>query len=271
MKSVLNALFTIFVVASFNCQATDKTVDVGSQAGQKLAEQQHKEKLEAQQLAAKGTGLDPTEVIGRIEFNYTYLEQKNGTERHSGVLKLDTDLDSKTIAGMEVPLSSAKLSDGSSQNGIGDVGFNIRRSVYVSPSFSVMAGGGITLDTASDDQLGDGSHNVSAGVFTAWRHGTWMIANITSIKFHEDHAKDLNSFSLVPLIAYQPMGKYLSYVSLGLPFSYRYESEDEVMNGFLSFGKVMANKDVYSVGSKFNISGPDNDDFVLTIGYKRLF
>ena len=271
MKSLLSVLSTVIFLVSFNSIAEDKVLEIGSKTGEKVAKTTEQEKLAAQQQAAKGTGLDPTEVIGRIEFNYTYLEQKSGTERHSGVLKMDTDLDSKTIAGVEIPLSSAKLPDGNDQNGVGDVSFNIRRSVYVSPSFSVMAGGGITLDTAGDDQLGEGSHNVSAGVFTAWRHGTWMIANIASLKFYEDHAKDLNSFSLIPLIAYQPMAEYLSFVSLGLPFSYRYDAEEEVLNAFLSFGKVMANKDVYSVGTKFNISGPDTDDFVLTIGYKRLF
>ncbi|WOH37018.1 hypothetical protein RI844_16850 [Thalassotalea fonticola] len=270
MKLRLNSLLVTVAVISFSGEGSEKTIaiDAGSAAGQKLAEQK---KLAAQQEKAKGTGLDPTEVIGRVEFNYTYLEQKTGTERHSGVLKVDTDLDDKTIVGFEMPLSSAKIPDGSEQNGIGDIGINIRRSVYVSPSFSVMAGGGITFDTASDDQLGEGSHRLSAGVFTAWRHGEWMIANITSLRLYESHAEDLNSFSLVPLIAWQPMGEYLSFISLGLPFSYRYESEEEVMNGFLSFGKVMSNKDVYSIGSKFNISGPDNDDFVLTLGYKRLF
>lgn len=270
MKLLLNYLLVSVAIVSFAAKASEKTIemDAGAAAGQKLAEQK---RLEAQQQKAKGTGLDPTEVIGRVEFNYTYLEQKTGTERHSGVLKIDTDLDDKTIVGFEMPLSSAKIPDGGDQNGIGDVGINIRRSVYVSPSFSVMAGGGITFDTASEDQLGEGSHSLSAGVFTAWRHGVWMIANITSLRVYESHAEDLNSLSLVPLIAWQPMGEYLSFVSLGLPFSYRYESEDEVMNGFLSLGKVMANKDVYSIGTKFNISGPDNDDFVLTIGYKRLF
>lgn len=243
-----------------------------------LAEQSQKQeqidaeqvKLEAQQQAAKGTGLDPTEVVARIEFNYTYLEQTTGTERHSGILKLDTDLTKTTVVGVEVPLASAKLDNGSDQNGIGDVGFKIRSLVYASKSFSTMVGGGVTFDTASDDELGEGDHKASIGMFNAWRHGEWLVASISSLRFYKEK-DELNSLSISPLIAYQPMGEYFSYISVGLPFSYRYDAEEEVMNAFLAIGKVMPNKDVYSFGTKINISGPDIDDFVLTIGYKRLF
>ncbi|TRX53166.1 hypothetical protein [Thalassomonas sp. M1454] len=225
--------------------------------------------LEAKQKAAEATGLDPTQVVGRVEFNYSYIEKKNGTERQSGILALDKDTSKKTVIGMEIPIATAKLANGEEQNGIGDVKLQIRHLAFVKGKFVTSFGSSITLDTASEDQLGDNANAIGVGMFNAWKHGEWLVANITSVKVSEDENYD--SVSLSPIVAYQPMGEYLSYVRLAGSYVLRTDSGDSITNAYVNLGKVMPNKDVYSFGTKFNISGPDDDDFVLFLGYRRLF
>mgnify|MGYP005989922923 CR=1 FL=1 len=225
--------------------------------------------LERKEAATKGTGLDPTEVIGRIEFNYTYSEFKDGAVRHSGILVLDKDISDTSVVGVEVPLATAEAADGNRTNGIGDVKISFKTRVYSEGKFSTSMGAGLSFDTATDDGLGDDYNSVRLGMFNAYKHGEWLFAAINGLNITEEEEE--NSINIVPLIAYQPMGKYISYATVAFPYAYRFDSGDSVTTAFFHLGKVMPNKDVYSLGTKINIDGPDTEDFVLFLGYRRLF
>ena len=265
--AICSAAF-LFSSIAINAQETKEQTDV--QKTQPVKELTAEEvALEAKQKAAEATGLDPTQVVGRVEFNYSYIEKKNGTERHSGILALDKDISNKTVVGMEIPIANAQLANGEEQNGIGDVKLQIRQLAFVRGKFVTSFGASVTLDTASEDQLGDGANSIGAGMFNAWKHGPWLVANVTSLKLSED--ENYNSVALSPMVVYQPMAEYLSYIRVAGSYVLRTDSGDRITNVFVNLGKVMANKDVYSFGTKFNISGPDDDDLVLFLGYRRLF
>ena len=227
------------------------------------------EDLAAKEDAAKGTGLDPTEVVGRIEFNYNYTERENKTERHSGVLVLEKDVNATSVFAVDVPLVAAKLPIGDEQYGIGDVRFRFRKLAYKSGKFATAFGTGLELDTASDDQLGDGNASLRVSMFNSYKHGEWIFAAFNSVSYSED--ENYNQVTVAPMVAYQPMGTYLSYVRLFLPVGYLTEREESVTNVFLNLGKVMPNKDIYAIGTKQNLSGPDDDQFVFLLSYRRLF
>ena len=64
---------------------------------------------------------------------------------------------------------------------------------------------------------------------------------------------DQNDVSLSPLLAYQPMGRYLSYITLGPTFSYGLETEEDALSATVFMGKVLPNKDVLALGSQYNL------------------
>ncbi|MDG2392933.1 MAG: hypothetical protein P8M49_05435 [Thalassotalea sp.] len=267
-KQLITSCAFLFYAGAVNAEEPKEQVDsTQAQPAKELTAEEME--LEAKQKAAEATGLDPTQVVGRVEFNYSYIEKKNGTERQSGILALDKDISKKTVIGMEIPLATAQLANGDEQNGIGDVKLQIRHLAFVKGKFVTSFGSSVTLDTSSEDQLGDNAHAIGVGMFNAWKHGEWLVANVTSVKVSEDENYD--SVSLSPIVAYQPMAKYLSYIRVAGSYVLRTDSGDSITNAFVNLGKVMPNKDVYSFGTKFNISGPDDDDFVLFLGYRRLF
>jgi len=221
------------------------------------------------QLTADKTGIDPTEIIGRIEFNYTYVEKEVGTLRHSGVFRFDRDINESTIVKMEVPVATAEIVNGGSESGLGDVGFSLAHRFYHSDFFSSMVGGSITLDTASDSALGESANSLTLGTFNSWRPKPWLYAAIMFAKFSEE--TDDNRFTFAPLIGYQPMMEYLSYVTVGPSASHYWNRNDTAFGTVVSLGKVMKNGDIYSFGSRFSLDGESDDKTVLTLGYRRLF
>jgi hypothetical protein len=269
MKAIQTIIYASCLLLSFSAYSQEQqpasSTNIDAQAE---AKSNQESVLAAQEKAAAATGLDPTQVIGRVEFNYSYTEQQNGTKRHSGILGIDKDISKTTVIGIKVPLSTAELANGDEQNGIGDIQLQIRKLAFVKGKFITSFGAGVTLDTASEDQLGNNSNSVGAGMFNAWKHGEWLVATISAVNFSEDD--NYNSISLSPMVAYQPMGDYVSYVRTALSYVYRTESEQSITNAFINIGKVMPNKDVYSIGTKLNISGPDDDDFVVLLKYRRL-
>ena len=220
-------------------------------------------------LAAEQTGIDPTEVIGRIEFNYSYVEKEIGTKRHSGVFRFDRDINDSTLIKVEVPIATAELVDGGRENGLGDIGFSLANRFYHSDSFSSMIGGAITLDTATDPSLGESANSLTLGTFNSFRVKPWLFSGILFAKFSEE--SEDNRLTFAPLIGYQPMVEYLSYVPVGPSASHYWERDDTFFGTVVSLGKVMKNGDVYSFGSRFSLDGESDDKLVINLGYRRLF
>lgn len=268
MKPIQTLIYTICLFLSFSAYSQEQE-SVASTSVEAETQSNQQALLAAKEKAAAATGLDPTQVIGRVEFNYSYTEKQNGTKRQSGILGIDKDINKTTVVGIKVPLATAELGNGDEQHGIGDVKLQIRTLAFIKGKFITSFGASITLDTASADQLGNNSNSVGAGMFNAWKHGEWLVANVSAVNFSED--ENYNSISLSPMVAYQPMGDYVSYVRTALSYVYRTESAESITNAFINVGKVMPNKDVYSIGTKLNISGPDDDDFVVLLKYRRLF
>lgn len=215
------------------------------------------------------TGLDPAEIISRFEINYSYVEKETGTKRHSAVFGYDQEVSKKSLWGISVPITSAKPELGDDQSGIGDVQLKYRNRWFKEGKFSVAYGAGVTLDTATDDQLGDGDNEINGGLMMSWKDGPWLLGNLTILSISDDNTK--SAFRLAPMFAYQPMGEYISYYVTGAQVSYLFDAEEEYVTAFFNIGKVMDNGDIYYIGSQGTVSGESDDDFVLNIGYRRLF
>lgn len=215
------------------------------------------------------TGLDPAEIISRFEINYTYVEKESGTKRHSAVFGYDQEISQKSLWGISVPVTSAKPEVDDDQTGIGDVQLKYRNRWFKEGKFSVAYGAGVTLDTATDDQLGDGDNEINGGLMMSWKDGPWLLGNLTILSLSDDKTK--SAFRLAPMVAYQPMGEYISYYVAGSSVSYLFDEEDEYITAFFNIGKVMDNGDIYYIGSQGTVSGESDDDFILNIGYRRLF
>ncbi len=58
---------------------------------------------------------------------------------------------------LDLPIIYADIPDENSQGGVGDIGIRINYRYTNTKSHSALVGSTITLDTASDDMLGDGT------------------------------------------------------------------------------------------------------------------
>ena len=215
------------------------------------------------------TGLDPTEIIGRFELNYEYLEKKDGTERQSIGSVLDWNLSKTSLVGLQVPVTYAKPLIGNSETGIGDITISYKTSLGKIRNISTAIGAGIKFDTATEKILGEEANTLNLGMFNSYKTGDWLFANITFLKKSDKKEKD--QITLVPLIAYQPLDTWYSYASLGFGFSFFTDTGEEAGTATFNLGKIMPNKDVYSLGTRFTVVGEADNDTVIQLGYRRLF
>jgi hypothetical protein len=218
---------------------------------------------------SKSLGIDSTEIIGKIGVDYSYFDKEDGTQRHSALLGFDKELSKTTKLGLRIPYTFAETKAGDKEQGLGDIGFNIGNRFYHSESFSALAGVRATLDTAAEDILGDGNHKASLGGALSWRKGKWLKTLAGGFTASED--KDDNAVNLSPLLGYQPMGKYISYITFGLSSSYKTESSDFITGLTVFGGKVLPNQDIFAFGTRISIDGPDDNKTVVFLSYRRLY
>ena len=221
------------------------------------------------QNKAPSAGIDPTEIIGRFGLNYSYVEKKSGLERQSVGVVFEKDLSETSKVGIRVPFTMADAPDGSSTEGMGDTTILAGHRFYHTEGFSALASVFVSLDTASEEQLGEGENSVGAGVSGAWRRDAWLLALSGNGRVSGD--EEDNSLGVSPLIGYQPMAKYLSYITLGPSFSYRIESGDHITTATVFGGKILANGDVIALGIRATVDGPDDNDLIVLASFKRLF
>jgi hypothetical protein len=227
--------------------------------------------MKAQQAWEKpdSIGIDQTEIIGRYAANYAFFEKDDGTKRHNLALLLEKDFTKSIKAGLIVPLTYAETLDGDEETGVGDVKLNLGWRFYHTPKFSALLSGRGVLDTATEDILGDASYKLQTGLVGSWRKAAWLFSLAGGWTLSED--SDQNDVSISPLLGWQPMAKYLSYITLGPSFSYGLETEEDALGVTVFLGKVMKNKDVIALGSQYNLEGVDDNKAFLLLSWKRLF
>jgi hypothetical protein len=215
------------------------------------------------------TGIDQTEIVGRYSANYVYVEKDNGTRRHNLGLGFEKDVSGSVKLGFVVPVTYAERSDGEDAFGLGEVKLNGGWRFYHSPQLSALLALRVVLDTSTDEILGDGSYKVQPGMAASWRKSKWLLTLAGACTMSED--SDQNDVSLSPLLGYQPMGKYLSYITLGPTYSYGLETEEDALSVTVFMGKVLPNRDVLALGTQYNIEGVDDNKAFLLLSWRRLF
>ena len=219
---------------------------------------------------AQQTGIDPTDIRTRIESAYTYNERENGVTRHSINLRLEREFTGNDMnIRLDLPIIYADIPDENSQDGVGDIGIRINYRYTNTKSYSALVGSTITLDTASEDVIGDGTTKLTGVWVNSWRREVWLFSAVTLATWSESGEHD--AAGAIPFVAYQPMKKYLSYVSLGLPVIRDLDSDDTVTMAIIRFGKVFDGGNVAYLGTRFDLSGNAEDDLVVTIGYRHIF
>ncbi len=214
-------------------------------------------------------GIDQTEIIGRYSVNYVYVEKDNGTERHNLGLGLDKDISDSAKLGFAIPVTYAETGEGDSADGIGDVKLIVGWRFYHTPGLSALVSARVVLDTSTDDILGDGNYKLQPATAVSWRKTKWLLTLAGSCTVSED--SDQNDVNLSPLLGYQPMGKYLSYVTVGPSFTYGLETYEDAVNVTTFMGKVLPNHDVVALGSQYNVEGVDDNKAFLLLSWRRLF
>ena len=215
------------------------------------------------------TGIDPTEIVGRYAINYAYVEKNSGTERHNLGLKFEKDFFESVKIGVILPLTYAKTVEGGEESGLGDMkvigGWRFYHREKMSALLSVFG----TLDTSTDSVLGDGNYKLQTGLTVSWRRSEWLLALAGGWTVSEDSMQ--NEVSISPLLGYQPMAKYLSYITVGPSYGYGLESHEDALGVTLFMGKVLPNKDVLALGMQNNLDGVDDNKVFLLASWKRLF
>ena len=79
-----------------------------------------------------------------------------------------------------------------------------------------------------------------------------------------------DAVGVVPFFAYQPMRKYWSYVSAGIPIVRDLDDDDTISLAVVRIGKVFDKGSVAFVGTRLDLSGNADDDLVATVGYRYL-
>ncbi len=216
------------------------------------------------------TGIDPTDISTRIEGAYTYNDRADGTTLHNLNIRLEREFTGRGMnIRLDVPLSYADVPDAESQSGVGDLSLRLNYRFKHTPGHSALVGGTLTMDTASDDALGDETTRLSGVYVNSWRKRAWMLSAVVLGAWSESGEED--AAGLVPIVAYQPMAKYLSYVTVGLPVVRDLDDGETITLGILRFGKVFQGGHVAYLGTRYDLSDNADDDLVVTVGYRRMF
>ena len=216
------------------------------------------------------TGIDPTDIRTRIEGAYTYNERSNGVTRHHINTRLEREFKGRGMnLRLDVPISYADIPDGSSQGGLGDVSVRLNYRYTNTPGYSALAAGTIRLDTASDDTLGNATTMLGGNWVHSWRRQAWLLSAAVTGTWSASGEHD--SAGLVPVVAYQPMKKYLSYVNLGMPIIYNIDDGTTSAITSIRFGKTFSRGRVLYIGTRYDLTGNADDALIVTIGYRHLF
>ena len=220
--------------------------------------------------AGQRTGIDPTDIRTRFEAAYTYNERSNGVIRHNVNVRLEREFPGKNLnVRLDLPYVSADIPDMPDQGGLGDIAVRLNYRYLNTRSHSALVAAAVTLDTAGDDSLGDGTTKVTGVWVNSWRRKAWLLSAATLATWSESGEHD--SAGLVPLAAYQPMRKYWSYVSLGLPVVRDLDDNETITLGILRIGKLFTGGSVLYTGTRYDLSGNADDDLVVTLGYRFMF
>ena len=215
------------------------------------------------------TGIDPTDIRTRIEAAFTYTERANGVDRQNINLRLEREFAGQSFnLRLDIPFIAADIPDMSSEDGIGDIGVRLNYRYMNTPGRSAVLGATLTLDTASDDSLGDGTTKLTGVWVNSWRKKVWMLSMVGLATWSE--SGDHDRAGVVPIVAYQPMRKYWSYVSLGVPVIRDLSDDETITIGLVRIGKVFRDGRVLYAGSRYDLSGNSDDDFVATLGYRMM-
>ncbi len=216
------------------------------------------------------TGIDPTDIRTRIEAAYTYNERANGVTRQNINVRLEREFAGKELnVRVDLPYIYADIPNASSQDGLGDIGVRLNYRYKNTPGHSALVGATLTLDAAAEEALGDGTTKFTGVWVNSWRRQAWMLSAVTLATWSESGEHD--SAGLVPLAAYQPMRKYWSYVSVGVPVVRDLDDDETITLAVLRVGKVFRNGSVAYLGTRVDLSGNADDDLVATLGYRYLF
>ena len=216
------------------------------------------------------TGIDPTDIRTRIEAAYTYTERANGVDRQNINLRLEREFAGQSFnLRLDIPFIAADIPDRSSEEGIGDIGVRLNYRYMNTPGRSAVLGATLTLDSASDDSLGDGTTKLTGVWVNSWRKRVWMLSMVGLATWSE--SGDHDRAGVIPIVAYQPMRKYWSYVSLGVPVIRDLSDDETITIGLVRIGKVFRDGRVLYAGTRYNLSGNSDDDFVATLGFRMMF
>ena len=139
-----------------------------------LTPEQHEEAERLRKLAAK-YGIDPTAIVGRVQFSSQYLNLPRGGHDVLSVARVDLPFQGNFLFRVDAPILKWKDSDrpATTTQGVSDLAVLAGWRAYNTAEYALFIGSLVTMPTATETSLGFGKYTVGPSLAMAWFIPQW--------------------------------------------------------------------------------------------------
>ena len=237
------------------------------------------------------TGADPTDFITRIEPSYEFKRIHQDKSRNDttdlNFLVVRGDLALRPDLSLRVDLPLAHINPGDTlsaagfddQFGLGDMVTQILHKPYSSQKGAFLYGLRLDLPTATEDELAAGGLTVAPiAVGALFPKPKWIVAGVAQWFLADDldndplaGERDRNELSLRPIVIYQPMKPYMSWINLDPDLKIDFEKDNETkLNIGVEYGKMVSKTSAFFIKPSANVGGGD-EGWGIKVGMRFMF
>lgn len=237
------------------------------------------------------TGADPTDFITRIEPSYEHkrVHQDKSTGDYTDVdlLVVRGDLALKPNLSLRLDLPLMNLNPGDTletlgfedEFGIGDMVTQLLYKPYADEKKAFLYGLRLDLPTATQDELGAGGLTIAPIGVAAWFPAKkWIVAGVgqyfTASNLDNDPLpgeRDRSELSIRPIVIYQPMKPYMSWLNLDPDLKIDFLADNEMsLNVGVEYGKMMSRTSAFFIKPSANVGGGD-EGWGIKVGMRFMF
>jgi hypothetical protein len=233
------------------------------------------------------TGSDPTDFITRIEPSFEHIELENDIELDLTVLRGDLALLPNLSLRLDIPLASIDPPAAleplgfDAETGLGDIITQLLFKPYSDDQVATLFGIRFDLDTASEEELGQGGTTYAPLVAAAWYPTKgFIIAPVFQWFLGENLQNDplpgereRNELSYRQLVLWQPMHPYVSWLLADPELIIDFENDDKTNFTIgVEYGKMVSKTVGLFIKPKMHAGGSDKvQEWAIKIGFRYMF